>query len=227
MFDDFFEVILADDEVTKQTHFKLRHRIFCELKQFERISRDRMERDLFDKTSSHFIVKSKESDEVVAGFRLISCSPHIPSALITELDQDVLKKCHRGKIVELSRLCIDREVAIQALVAAGLERETIRPEKPIIAGMLRAASAHSIHAKVEGILGIVPLSLLRVYRSLGIELEQCGQECRHRGRRVPYIGRPRQVLEVLKENRNYFHRRIETEYKSAIENSDALLPTAV
>ncbi|HBC58098.1 MAG TPA: hypothetical protein DCZ03_13110 [Gammaproteobacteria bacterium] len=227
MFDDHFEVILANDEETRLAHFRLRHRIFCELKQFERVSKDRMERDFFDQTSSHFIVKSKASHAIVAGFRLISSNPQIPSALITELDDGILNKCRHGKIVELSRLCIDRELAIQTLIGVGLKRETIRPEKPIIAGMLRAASAHSDQAEVEGIVGIVPLTLLRVYRSLGIELKQCGQECRHRGKRVPYVGRPQQVLQALKENRRYFHSRVEAEYKSAVENEDALLPAAV
>ena len=71
MFDQHFQVILADTERTKEIYYSLRYRVYCLERQFENPNAypDKKECDRYDSGSAQFLVRSIESGEWLAGMR--------------------------------------------------------------------------------------------------------------------------------------------------------------
>ena len=59
MFDDYFEVYLANNEEAKRVHYNTKYQVYCEEMGFENKANfsENCERDYWDNHSVHFIVK--------------------------------------------------------------------------------------------------------------------------------------------------------------------------
>ena len=74
MFDNRYEVILADTAEARQIHYNLRYQVYCLEEEFESREAfpDQMERDTWDDNSVHFIVRCKETMEWLAEYDTFS-----------------------------------------------------------------------------------------------------------------------------------------------------------
>src|ERR1044071_1518165 len=108
MFDDHFEVLLADTAWAKNIHYTLRYRVYCVQRGYENPEAfpDGRERDRYDSASAQFLVRSIESGEWLGGMRLIHLSlEDLPIKNVCEISRDLLPEIRYGQVAEASRLC--------------------------------------------------------------------------------------------------------------------------
>lgn len=78
MFDNEFEVVIADTDESRSINYNLRYRVYCLETQFEdpKKYKSGLEFDDFDRNSNavHFLVRSRSSRKWVAAMRLVKGS---------------------------------------------------------------------------------------------------------------------------------------------------------
>ena len=113
MFDERYEVIVADTPVARRIHHRIRYQVYCLENGFEDPARypDGEERDEWDEHSVHFIVRDRLSGEWIGAMRLIKPVEGIlPIQRAAQLDAQAEPQGAYRKVWELSRTCILREV---------------------------------------------------------------------------------------------------------------------
>src|SRR4051794_18039883 len=108
MFDDHFEVLLADTVWAKNIHYNLRYRVYCLERGYEdpQAFPDGKERDRYDDVSKHFLIRSFESGEWLAALRIVSFPfEALPINRVSRIEKDRLPDVRNAEVAELSRLC--------------------------------------------------------------------------------------------------------------------------
>lgn len=179
MFDDRYEVILADTANSKAINFKLRYQVFCLEKGFENADRfrERMERDEHDGDAVHFLVRDKQENRWIAAARLVIGTPDkLPVSKVAKIELHDLAP--ETIIAEFSRfLIIDDYRGPQG-------KGTSEPE--ILLGLIRAARKYCRQAGIAHWVFFCRRALSRILANVGVGVEPIGPACVFRGVRVPY-----------------------------------------
>ena len=73
MFDNYFDVYLANTPEGKEEHYNLRYKVYCEEMGFEE-KNDLMpgqEQDVWDEHSVHFLIRHRETGQWVGAMRMV------------------------------------------------------------------------------------------------------------------------------------------------------------
>jgi N-acyl amino acid synthase of PEP-CTERM/exosortase system len=208
MFDDRYEVVLADNEAARQIHYQVRYKVYCLEEGFEDHTdfANNEEYDEWDSHSVHFTVRCKQTGEWVAAMRMVLRGPDgLPIEQLCDIDPVVAPSNNTDTIAEISRLCIIDQYrrARQESPVAKPETSTIYPhivrnddhapvkqrhhKSEIILGLLRAAVDYSYAHGIQNWYFLTTKALARIINRMCIQLVTVGSPCHHRGERFPYI----------------------------------------
>lgn len=182
MFDNRYEVVLADTANSKAINYRLRYRVFCLEKGFENAGRfkNQQEKDRYDDHAVHFLVRDKKRNRWIAAARLvIGPSDYLPINRVAEINlPDVGSET---VIAEFSRLLILDEYR-----TTGGNGNAGVSEPEVLLGLIRAAKEYCQSIHIEQWVFLCRRSICRILNGLGIAMEQVGPACTFRGVRVPY-----------------------------------------
>jgi N-acyl amino acid synthase of PEP-CTERM/exosortase system len=198
MFDNFYDVLIADDEYTRSQHHSVRYQVYCLETGYENAAQfpQNQEVDVYDAQSLPFIVNSKRNGDSVASMRLIlngcrqlptlQAFPHVADLLFSNSSNVVAEVSRLGVIGDYRRATpIQRGEAAHPKAAISLADR--RKEPAIMIGLLRAAYWYS---RVNGISHwafMAAPSLIRLLRNLGFEIQQVGPVVEFKGMRAPHV----------------------------------------
>lgn len=208
MFDQYFEAFLADTPESKEKHYQIRYKVYCEEMGYENKDdfSNAQESDHWDDHSAHFIVKHKKSGEWVGGMRLIfQYNQELPIQQHVILNENI-RNTTLGHSVELSRLCVLKEMRKGCRVTSppdGIqterdeikEAETIKVSmlrnqhlisRQIIWGLLHAASVYCYNHNITNWYFLTTNAIAKLLRKGGLNLLNIGDACYHRGTRYPF-----------------------------------------
>jgi len=182
MFDRHFEVLLADTDWAKDIHYKLRYQVYCLDRGYEdpQTYPDQRERDCYDDSSAHFLIRSTESKEWLGALRVITVPFEVlPMSGVSEINCDQLPVLN-GPVAEGSRLCavMPRQ---KLTLAVGMTGPWISM------GLIRAARAYLLEHNVRYCFFLIADSLARILKRVGMEFIPVGPVSSYRGKRRPYI----------------------------------------
>lgn len=206
MFDDNFEVFLADTHESKNIHYSIRYQVYCEEMGFE--NKDdfplEMEFDEYDNHSVHFIVRAKETGQWVGAMRMVFKN-ELPLPMETHcLLNKPISNTIFNRSIEISRLCLVKEVRRRKTdfnPPLGLfeddgetrKGDNVIPlhrrkhaERSIIWGLFRAASVLSEQKKVKKWFFLGANALARIICKKGFNFRQIGEPCYLNGERIPF-----------------------------------------
>ncbi len=193
MFDTYYEVFIADTEESKTRHFQIRYQVYCEELQYEPVDDplSRLESDHWDDECVHFIVRHKPSGQWVGAVRLIFPKAHDLSLPIDRhLDTDTIMRRERLNYVEMSRLCIVKEIrrpsVVKSSVATGNELLVYKYHQ-VIFGLLHAVAEYSFQHGIQYWYFLSKKSLTRLVNQKGFGAVCIGKKQQHRGVRYPYL----------------------------------------
>ena len=200
MFDNHFEVFLANTKESRSIHYNIRYQVYCEEMGFENKDDFQTEEEVDedDAKSIHFIVRNKVTEDWVGAMRLIyKRDGELPIEKSCQLDE-VLKNNDFSEIVEISRLCLLKEVRKgnppQGEVESISEiRETDNGtptqknlNRVIIWGLFYAASEYGYKNNINFSYFMTTTVLAKLMRRGGLCLTSFGEPCEHRGKRFPF-----------------------------------------
>jgi N-acyl amino acid synthase of PEP-CTERM/exosortase system len=211
MFDERYEVILADNEAARKIHHQVRYKVYCLEEGFEDQSHfdNNEERDEWDAHSVHFTVRAKHTREWVAAMRMIVRGPvRLPIEQMCHITP--LAAPTDRSTAEISRLCIVDEyrrgrkthTSAQKATTSHLNdvKETRSPaanerhhKSEIILGLLRAAVDYSYEHDISSWYFLTTPALARIINRLCIRLVKVGSPCEHRGVRHPFFANLREA----------------------------------
>lgn len=204
LFDENFEVFLANTEESKKLHYALRYQVYCQETQFEDSSQfcNQLEIDDLDRMSVHFIVKSKKTNEWLGAIRLIvSALDQLPAygllqkkSFYRQRMAEEVNRSQAQRAVEISRLCI---LGCYRKTGASLSKPnsgmrsgdkaiTLRQQPEILLGLIRVAYTYCVNHQIDICLFTVTKSLAKIMQRLSLSFIQAGEEVEHRGLRAPY-----------------------------------------
>lgn len=197
MFDDRFELFLADTALSKQTHFQLRYQIYCLEKGFEDTAAHRnfQEVDSYDPSAVHFIVRSRDSGQWLGAMRLALGIPaQLPISRFATIQPDAIDVLMDKRTAEASRLCmlpgrkLQRNDHMNRLVRThGKDSLDIFHASWISLGLIRAARQYCLNHDIRHCFFLGADSLARILRRVGMEICAIGPLTGHRGLRRPYL----------------------------------------
>jgi len=206
MFDNHFEVFLADTRESKELHYSIRYQVYCEEMGFENKDDFPLEQEFddHDQHSAHFIVRHKQTGQWVGAMRLIFQKGQIlPIQQYCTLQTEMVKKDVK-RSAEISRLCVVKEVrrgfveidppngiedeneAIKETNNIRLLHDTKKINRKIIWGLLNAATEYCHSNKIENWYFITTAALAKVLRKGGFNMLNIGEPCYHNGERYPF-----------------------------------------
>ena len=206
---EHFEVVLADDEHSRRIHYRLRYQVFCLETGYEDPARfpDGEEKDEWDQSAAHFLVRERDTQNWVAAMRLVSPqNATLPIAARTSIA--VEQRAHSSEALEISRLCMvghyrrrlqgqampmQRDDNITNLHDAGrmsTRAETHRRLRTaeILRSLLDAGVAYSRERGTRHWYIFTTRALAKVLGYvLPLHLRQVGESVWHRGERFPFL----------------------------------------
>ena len=212
MFDNRYEVILADNNDARQIHHQVRYKVYCLEEGFEDQSHfdNNEERDEWDAHSVHFTVRTKHTHEWVAAMRMVvRGSEGLPIEQMCNIDP--LAAPTGKSTAEISRLCIvgdyrrgkqthpssQKDITphlYDAKKARGPAAANERHHKSeIILGLLRAAVDYSYEHDITNWYFLTTPALARLINRMCIQLVKVGSPCNHRGVRYPFFANLREA----------------------------------
>lgn len=196
MFDDRYQVFLADTLQAKNLHYHLRYKVYHVETGWERgnrVVRNCLERDRYDAFSKHFLVRDRLTHEWVGGMRLVVSSfDQLPLARVCNLDESGDVEYDQTRCVEVSRLFVLPDYRCGRRRGGSLEGEDGHRGKgyhyEVMLGLIRAARMYGLNEGLTSWYFLVEPSLARSIRRMGIDLHGCGPEVEYHGVRRPYYG---------------------------------------
>ena len=185
MFDDQFETVVADTDVSKAIHYALRYQVYCLHSRFENPAAfpDRLETDIYDKNSVHFIVRHRDSGQWVGAMRLVLAVPgKLPLTRVSTLDADSIRDHKDAVVSEASRLCV-----LPSRQWGATERLDIVHPSIVTLALIRAAREYSLTHNIQFSYFLITAQLARILGRVGIEIKPVGPTTLYRGVRRPYV----------------------------------------
>lgn len=206
MFDDHYEVFLADTIESKDIHYSIRYQVYCEEMGFE--NKDKfpleMESDEYDKHSTHFIVRTKDTGQWVGAMRVIIKNDQLlPLEEHCTLNKIINNDDIFNRSIEISRLCLIKDIRRRSSDTnhpSCLENQNINNkddsviplhtrkhlERSIIWGLIRAGALHCKQQQIKNWYFFVSNALARIICKKGFNLKQIGDSINFNGKRCPF-----------------------------------------
>jgi len=205
MFDNHFEVFLADTEESKNIHYNIRYQVYCEEMGFEngKDFPEQMEYDDDDAKSIHFIVRDTATKQWVGATRLIyKRDGKMPIEDSCVIDEEIDRNDF-FETVEISRLCLIKDVrrgkdidpphgivdtSDQKTATSGLVElpSQNKLNRLIIWGMFHAISEYCFNNRINFCYFMTTSILAKVMARGGLDLISIGAPCEFRGTRFPF-----------------------------------------
>ena len=211
MFDEHFEVFLADTVEGKKEHYKLRYQVYCEEMGYEEknIFADQQEKDFWDRKAVHFLIRHKETKQWVGAMRMVFKQGNkLPFQEFCSLPSSEDKNITE---IEISRLCLvkeirkrktDQEPPLGLNIKSDSKQQTPQNSessenikdfysrrnvsRSLIWGLFRAASIYSAKHHIDNWYFLGTKALARIISKEGFAMTQVGGACNHRGQRFPF-----------------------------------------
>ncbi|HHM05642.1 MAG TPA: PEP-CTERM/exosortase system-associated acyltransferase [Gammaproteobacteria bacterium] len=215
-FNEYFEVVPADDEAGIRQALHLRYQVYCLETGFEpkEAFREGLERDEFDVRAVHSLLIHKSSGLVAGTVRLVLPDPACPGTPFPvekhcgEGLPRPLPEAERRWMAEISRFCVSREFkrrlaepntqwgapTLAANASAGPERRLI---PHITVGLFAAIVRMSATHGVRYWYAVMEPSLLRFLNRFGIAFQALGPPVSYRGWRQPCFAVADEVLGAM------------------------------
>ncbi|NOR81369.1 MAG: PEP-CTERM/exosortase system-associated acyltransferase [Methyloprofundus sp.] len=212
MFDDYFEIVLADTKESREIHYNIRYQVYCDELGYEDTTKfpDQQEFDKWDpqhdkdKCSVLFLVRLKHTEQWIGAMRVVHTNDGtLPLEEFSSLDHSI-----DHSVVEFSRLCIIKEIRKPHIQNAygidendPLNNQLVTKEdnkhvtyfhsnpkikSTIIWGLINAAMQYSAANNIKKWYLLTNKALARVIGRQGFTIDQVGDTCDHRGKRSPY-----------------------------------------
>lgn len=205
MFDNQYEVVVADTLESKIIHYSIRYQVYCEEMGFENGCNFpfKQEFDVYDDHAVHFIVRHKPTEQWIGAMRLIFKTDHLlPIEQHCTLNKRI-DKIDLSQSVELSRLCLinkvrkkfnDTNLPKEVFVDQKEIKETdkvrliknCRINRSIIWGLIYAASKYSYQNNIRDWYFMTTRGLEKVLRNGGLDILKIGNPCNYKGQRYPF-----------------------------------------
>lgn len=217
MFDNFFEIFLADTKEGRAIHYNIRYQVYCEELEYEDSEQfpDKKEFDKWDPANDQdqrsrlFLVRLKHTKEWVGAMRLVhSSSQKLPLQEVSSLNHNV-----DNSSIEVSRLCLVKRLrkpyiqypyGINETSASNYQlatKEKVADENQekyfqhnskvkntIISGLFNAVSNYCKSNNIKSCYLLSSKGLMRIVKRQGFSIKQVGSSCKHRGSmRSPYL----------------------------------------
>jgi N-acyl amino acid synthase of PEP-CTERM/exosortase system len=237
MFDEFYEVILADTKAARVIHRKIRYHVYCLERGFEdpEAFPHGQESDHWDPDSVKFVVRERVTGHCVAAARLI-----LPRAAEFPVESlgcllPAAKAGHqRRELAEISRICVIRTpnpIGLNRHLGHGFGYVTRRREFEVMLGMFRALKAYCLEHRIESCYLLVTESFARLLRLMGAVLYQAGVATDYRGYRTPYLIRMRETTESMCGRSERIQRLVDSPFpayrRSSEIDEDAIDPDSL
>ncbi len=213
MFDDYFEVFLADTKEGREVHYNIRYQVYCEELGYEDTSKfpDQLEFDKWDpqddedQRSVLFLVRLKHTKQWIAAIRIAHHNGEmIPLQEVTSVDHEI-----GNSAVEISRLCIVKEIRVPyTQTSYGIDENDLsnnqlaikddsdekiqmfysnpKIKSTIIWGLFNATMQYIADNKIKKAYLLTNRALVRVLGRQGVVVDKVGDTFEHRGKRSPY-----------------------------------------
>ena len=202
MFDEFFEAVLADDEESRDAHYRLRYEVYCRETGFESASEfpDGRERDEFDGSAAAFLVRSRVSGDWIATMRLVVRQvEQLPISQFLDPEERIATV----SAGEISRFCVSSRYRRRTSQEVRIARSSSSPESRvpspesvgsllesrdpwILIGLLRAIRQYTDERSIQRCLFLAADSMASAVRAAGFSISEAGPEVEHRGWRRAY-----------------------------------------
>lgn len=204
----YFQIVPATNPYLLEQVYKLRYEVLCLEKKFSSFIAadypDRLEKDVYDERSSHYLVHHLESDRYIGTVRLIfgggvdglHTFPMIKYAH-DAIDVSDFRKVATHQVAEISRLIIKKEFRsrIRSFKFTGgtyedykqitrANRLVTHPVIGLLAAILKMSSDNDIRYWIAG----MEPSLNKRLSQLGLQLKPIGPYVQYHGLRRPYMG---------------------------------------
>lgn len=229
LFDEKFEVFLADTEAARRIHYAIRYQVYCRETGFEDPGQfpDGLERDHWDPLAVPFLVRHRWSGQWIATMRLILGEDQtLPVEATCRIEEPEARRIPGRRKAELSRLSMVRDfrrrgeepkhpfeiegVGGKDAPSARPDRRERRREPEILLGLLRAGFRFSDTAGLDHWVMLITPALARMLQRINTSIERIGPSCAHRGQRFPYITQlareERQIAQIDAEVAEMFRR---------------------
>jgi len=193
VFDDIYEVILADSPATQAIHRKIRYHVYCVERGYEDPAAypNGEESDLWDDDAVQFVARERVSGRCVGAIRLIlPRAVDFPVETLGCLSPAASLKLRRRQLGELSRVCIVRTPQAwmyQGTLTRGLGHVPKNRELEVLIGLVRAVTVFGLQRGIERCYVLITEAFARLLGRLGLVLEPAGEPVDHRGLRSPYL----------------------------------------
>ena len=184
MFDNHFEVILADNDFSRSLNYQVRYQVYCLEEGFENAARfqTREERDAWDDNSAHFLVRSKQTNEWVAAMRMvIPKSGALPIEDMCDIHPTVRPSLSGESAAEISRICV-----VNTYRRNSQDKQSRVRKSMILKGLLSAAAQYSQENDIRNWYFLTSPGLARIISYMNVQLIKVGAACEHRGTRYPF-----------------------------------------
>lgn len=219
LFQNYFDIVPADQEHMLDKVYRLRHQVYCEELGFEVRRPDQLENDEFDHSAIHCLLRHKPSQAFVGCVRLILADQEnetpdqgFPFEQVCgktlNWTFDTAAGTGRKHYGEISRLAIagDFRRRRHGSCMADSPRQDIdqnvddtRKLFPSVAlGLYLAITAMGLNKGLDGVFAMMEPRLARQLRRFGIHFQQVGQTVEHRGTRAPYFISRNALMDNLK-----------------------------
>ena len=197
MFDNHFEVVLADNDYSRSLHYQVRYQVYCLEEGFENAANffTSEERDDWDDQSAHFLVRSKQTNEWVAAMRMvIPKSGPLPIEGLCDIHPVARPSLTGEPAAEISRICVVNNYRRKSSQQLPKVHKSL-----IMKGLLSAAAQYSQENGILYWFFLTSPALARIFSFLNIQLIKVGAACEHRGTRYPFLADLKQAIEQAKQ----------------------------
>lgn len=210
VFDDIYEVILADCPATRSIHRKIRYHVYCMERGYEDPAAfpNGEESDLWDDDAVQFVARERVSGRCVGAIRLIlPQAVDFPVETLGCLSPATSPSQRRRQLGELSRVCIIRTPQAwmyKGPFTSGLGHVPKNRELEVLVGLVRAVSVYGLQRGIERCYVLITDAFARLLGRLGLVLEPAGEPVDHRGLRSPYLYLLRESIASASEKNEAF-----------------------
>lgn len=193
LFDDSYEVILADTEASRAIHRKVRYQVYCMERGFENPVDFPAgeEHDRWDAHAAPFIVRQRDSGVCVAAMRLVlPYAASFPLEALNCLTPGHANHIQRRQLGEISRICIIRSPNPHHRnphLDHSFGHVIPERESQVMLGLFRTVMVYGLERGIEHCYLLVTPAFARLLRRLGVVLHAVGAATEHHGLRAPYL----------------------------------------
>lgn len=204
-FNEYFELLPALDDASREEVFRIRYEVYCRDLGWEPLRADGLERDVFDEHSVHCLLRHRTSGEPVGCTRLILADETHPGELLPVesscaevLDRSIIDPAAlpRRTVAEVSRLAVMRNFRQrkgESQAAVAMSDEDFQPRGPqsrfpfIPVGLYFGAAAIARKLGREHVLVLTEPRLATHFSRIGFNIQPIGGLIEHRGLRAPSL----------------------------------------